>query len=166
MFSIDKGLMDGPLGPHRHRSLGISPWLALGCKSAAGQLVSFGEGQARLRKPSNTRISSAPRSPPRMGSCSMGCARFASRGQRSCVFGENDPAGPGYLLCTSTRALTTEPARKRLVFTQKPFAAGCPGLRARKGAAGASCACTFILCKSRSFCWVSAAHFRNDLIRG
>lgn len=52
MFSIDKGLMDGPLGPHRHRSLGISPWLALGCKSAAGQLVSFGEGQARLRKPS------------------------------------------------------------------------------------------------------------------
>lgn len=52
MFSIDKGLMDGPLGPHRHHSLGISPWLALGCKSAAGQLVSFGEGQARLRKPS------------------------------------------------------------------------------------------------------------------
>ena len=120
---------------------------------------------AGVGRPSGSGTSSPRSQPPAPGS-SVGYAGLASPGQRSCAFKENDPATPGYLLCTGTRAVTAEPARKRLVFSQKPFAVGCPVLRASKGTAGASCICTFILYKFCFFCRISAAHFLNDLIRG
>lgn len=45
VFSIDEGFMDGPLRQYIHSAVGISPWLALGCKSAVRELLRFGDGQ-------------------------------------------------------------------------------------------------------------------------